>query len=165
MDDKLFRQKLSEVAEWQVPKLSVTDIKEAKQRQRGRGRPSNEDLYQEAHEEIFLEIFDGVNPTVPPQLIKLKNSAVNCEDCGRLCENGRLKETKRYVCNNKPHWRDHCMECNRWLNPYTGKFDLANSNVSVVWNSYMRDVKRRHSDKDQDQTVVIRSYPETEQPL
>lgn len=173
MDDKLFKQKLTEVAEWQLPKLSVTDIKEAKQRHRGRGRPSNEDLYQEAHEEIFIELFNGINPTVPPELLKLKNSAVDCEDCGKLCENGRLKEIKRYVSNNKVNWREHCMTCQRWQDPYTGNFTLANSNVSVVWNSYLRDVKRRYSTDQEDQEnqelvedpIVIRSYPDTEEPL
>ena len=73
MDDKKFKELLSQVADWQIPKLSQTEIKEA--RQRNRGRRSNEELYQEEHEETFLELFEGHNPTMAPELLKVKNQS------------------------------------------------------------------------------------------
>jgi hypothetical protein len=63
MDKELFKQKLSEVADWHIPKLNETDIKESKRKGRGRGRPSVEDLYQQEHQEVFLDLFNGINPT------------------------------------------------------------------------------------------------------
>jgi len=58
MDDEVFKQKLSEVAEWRVPKLKEWEVEQAKQKARGKGRASLEDLYEEEHNKIFLEIFN-----------------------------------------------------------------------------------------------------------
>lgn len=168
MDDKLFKQKLTEVAEWRIPDTVTGTASGDAKAPRKRGRPTAEEAYQEAHEEIFLEIFDGKNPTFPPQILKLKNSAVTCDDCGKHCAEGRLKEIKRYVSNNKVNWREHCMACHRWRDPYTGEFKLVNSNVSTVWNSFVRDTKNKYKSKGniaKEDQGIIRSYPETKDPL
>lgn len=182
MDKKLFEQRLTEVSEWQIPKLTETDIKEARQRQRGRGRVSNEELYQQAQEDLFIEEFDGINPTHPPQIVKLKNLGCVCDDCGRHCENGRHLEKKIYEANKKRHWREKCLTCDRFKNPYTGEFDLAPSVASTKWNAYLRETKNAYASKgnlqkakiaDQRRAVVIsenhseiiRFYPDTKQPL
>lgn len=141
MDDTEYRKKLSEVATWALPKLSATDIKEAKKR--GRGRPSNEELYQEAHEEIFMDIYNGVNPTHPPELIKTKNKATVCDDCGCDCPEGRHKEIKLYETGPKKtrNWRERCITCNMNKNPFTGKFDMTASESPHVWTNYLRETK------------------------
>ena len=127
MDDAEFKQKLSQVAEWRVPKLKEWQVEQAKQKARGKGRPSNGDLYQEEHNKIFLEIFNGVNPTYAPEITKLKIQAVTCGDCGEICEQGRRTETK--FCaggrNEVAYRKERCVECNLYRDPATGKFTIT----------------------------------------
>ncbi len=155
MDDKLFKKLLSQVADWHIPKLTETDLKLSKQSKRGKGRPSNEELYQQSHEEIFLDLYNGVNPTHPPQILKLKNQSCECKDCGKNCENGRHKEKKLYEANKKRHWRERCITCGMFQNPYTGVFDLPPGKSSVVWNYYLRDVKTRYKPKETEGTITF----------
>jgi hypothetical protein len=126
MDKQLFEQLLSQVADWEIPKLSPTDVREAKKRARGRGRPTNEELFQEEHEEIFREIFDGVNPTMTPELKQLKVKAIDCPDCGKHCPNGRKEEIKYYAetAGHVAHQRRRCLECNRYRDPEDGTYSL-----------------------------------------
>jgi len=138
MDDKLFKQLLSEVAEWRIPE-AVTGSKDGVKR--SRGRPSKELQYQLDRERIFQEEFDGVNPTFPPQVIKLKNSACVCEDCGQHCENGRQMEKKLYETSGKKNWRERCLTCERSKNPFTGKYDLTFSQAPHIWTDFLKDRK------------------------
>jgi hypothetical protein len=126
MDKKLFQQLLSEVADWEMPRLTPTDIREAKKAKRGRGRPTNEELYQEEHEDVFREIFEGVNPTHTPELKQLKVKAVDCPDCGRHCPNGRREEIKYYpeTPGHVAHQRRRCLECNNYRDPEFGTYDI-----------------------------------------
>lgn len=143
MDEQEFRQRLSEVAEWRIPKLSATDVKESEKKRRGRGRPTHEELYQDAHEEIFLEIHNGINPTQSPELTRVKTAACICDDCGAHCPNGRKKEKKLYETGKgkKRNWREKCVTCNKSKNPINGKFDLSPQQASVVWTDFLRDSK------------------------
>lgn len=141
MDDTEYRKKLSEVAEWTLPKLSATDTKESLKKRRGRGRPTDEQRYQDAHEEIFLEVHNGINPSHAPVLLKTKNTACTCEDCGDICPEGRKKEKKLYETSGKRNWRERCVTCNRNKNPFTGKFDLTPSEAPHVWTTYLRETK------------------------
>lgn len=140
MDDKEFRQRLSEVAEWKIPKTEQEQTIGAKRR---RGRKSNEERYMELREEIFQQEFDGHNPTIAPMLIRIKHTPITCDDCGELCNNGRQKEKKLYETGGKKnsHWRERCITCNRSKNPFTGKFDLSAQQASAVWTSYLRETK------------------------
>lgn len=167
MDKKLYEQLLSEVAEWTVPKLSATDIREAKKR--GRGRPTNESIYEEQNLLKFLEQHGGVNPTYPPELKKLKCQGHNCQDCGEYCPNGRHTEKKMYEANRTRHWREKCVTCNKFKNPLTGEFDLDPSIASHKWNQFLRDTKGAYKTKRNtalaETTAIIRKYPDTEEPL
>jgi hypothetical protein len=147
MKDEEFKQRLSEVAEWEIPKLSLTTIKQAKQK--ARGRRSAEDKYQEEHEQVFAEIFDGINPTAPVQLLKVKAAACDCEDCGAHCPNGRHKEKKLYQTGvkQKKNWRERCVTCGLHQNPFTGKFELTINEASRVWTDYLRDRKGEYKSK------------------
>lgn len=168
MDDQEFRRRLSEVAEWHIPKLSATDIKESEKRKRGRGRPSDEELYQEAHEEIFLDIYNGINPTTAPEILKLKPAECVCEDCGTICPSGRKKEKKLYETGEKRNWREKCLTCNKNKNPYTGKFDLTPSEAPHVWTDFLKDRKGAYKTKKNEaikESGIIRFYPDTNKPL
>lgn len=147
MDDKLFKQKLSQVAEWRIPEtMTSTQSGDAKSPPR-RGRPSNEDLFMEENEERFLAEHGGVNPTFPPQVLKVKCQAQTCGDCGKFCENGRHTEKKHYVTNNIRHWRERCVTCGLHYNPYTQQYDLNKSRASTVWNGFLRDSKGSYKTK------------------
>jgi hypothetical protein len=165
MKDEEFKQKLSEVAEWRLPKLSNSEIKIAKQKARGKGRPTNEELYQDEHEEIFLEIFQGINPTYSPELVKVKIQSCVCEDCGDHCAEGRKKEKKLYETGDKRNWRERCLTCERSKNPFTGKFDMTNAQAPHVWTDFLKNRKGAYNTTKiqaiKESTVIITKYPET----
>lgn len=138
MDDEEFRTRLSEVADWIIPDTPRETSVNAK---KTRGRKSHENVYCEMHEELFLEHFDGKNPSHAPMLVRVKRAAVNCEHCGQHCAKGRETEARIHLANKKLHWRQRCVTCNLNKNPYTGEFDLRPGESGVVWNQFMRDSK------------------------
>lgn len=150
MDPKLFEQLLSTVSEWSRPKIEDSEPK----RRAGRPRESEPESEPESIDE---------NPTLPPEIAKIKTQACVCEDCGQYCEQGRHKEKKIYMGNGRRHWREKCMTCKHFQNPYTGRFDLPIRTAAQTWNSFLRDVKQRYKVKESN--TVIRKYPETKEPL
>jgi hypothetical protein len=165
------RQKLLEVAEWRMPKLTASEMKISKQKIRGRGRPTSEELYQDEHEEVFLDLFQGINPTHTPELVKVNIKPVDCEDCGRHCENGRQMEIKFYYqqARHVAHRRTRCLVCNKYKDPYTGEFTLPQGPASQVflnWASGENTAKNKKpviETKPEliDHTGVITKYPDT----
>ena len=161
MDDKLFKQLLSQVAEWHIPE-TITSTKDGKPKKlRKRGRPSAEDKFLEQQEEIFLEQTGGVNETFPPQLLKLKNCPTVCEDCGKDCPNGRHAEKKLYQTGDKPNWRERCLTCQKSRNPFTGKFDLSFSEASFVWTDYLKERKGAYKTEGNKARGIIQNDLET----
>ena len=126
MDKDLFEKKLSEVADWALPKLSVTDIKAAQRSRKRPGRPPAEEQYQEEHEQEFLALFNGVNPTMAPEIKKIKIQEQTCSDCGKFCEKGRKTEIKFHKAapGHIAHRRTRCVTCGYYQNPETGQFDI-----------------------------------------
>jgi hypothetical protein len=138
MTNDEFKQKLSEVAEWKLPDTPrETSLNQKKKR----GRKSAEEKYQDEHQEVFLELFEGVNPTYAPMLTKVKRCAITCDDCGEHCPNGRNKEAKLQEKNGKAAWRQKCLTCNKYQNPFNGKFELTGQAASIKWNDFMRETK------------------------
>lgn len=138
MNDEEFKRKLSEVADWRIPEIKLDGV----QRRKLRGRLSNEEKYQDEHEQIFFEIYNGVNPTTTPEITKVHRAATTCDDCGKHCPNGREKEKKLYETNKKKHWREKCLTCGLSLNPKTGLFDAPNRTAAVEWNHWLRGGKK-----------------------
>lgn len=157
MNDAEFKQKLSEVAEWRIPD-TVTGTKDGVAKKK-RGRKSEEEKFQEAHEEIFNEIHGGKNPYFPPIIDKVKCTPVDCEDCGKHCPNGRVKEKKQYETNHK-HWRERCVTCNLLKHPVTGKYEVPITSASVIWANWLRKVNPRYKKKDDDNDGIITSNPD-----
>jgi hypothetical protein len=137
--DELF-QKLAEVAEFRMPKLTPSEIKISKQKSRGKGRPSLEDKYQEEHEEVFLDMFEGINPTHSPELVKVHIKPKDCEDCGVHLTVSREMEIKFYkaVANHIPHWRHRCKTCNKYKDPNTGEFTLPQGPACQVYLNWAK---------------------------
>lgn len=145
------KQKLLQVAEFVMPRLTPSDIKISKQKQRGKGRPTNEQAYQAEHEEVFLDLFQGVNPTHAPELVKMHIKAIDCEDCGRHCEKGRQMEIKFYYQQGRhaAHRRTRCLVCNKYQDPYTGDFTLPQGPASQVFLNWAaaEHTARKNSDE------------------
>jgi epoxyqueuosine reductase QueG len=151
--------KLAEVAEWEMPKLNATEIKTA-----SKGRKTKEEQYQNAHEQEFMEIFNGVNPTHTPVVTKIHSQPTTCDDCGKHCPNGRHKEKKVYEANGNKHWREKCITCGMSQNPFTKQFDLTVAEASSRWANYWRDVKgiykTERNEQRKEHNVIITSYPD-----
>lgn len=152
MDSKLFNQLLETVAETEIPKITGSgEIKPL----RGRGRPTVEEQYQQEHEQVFLEMFDGKNPTIQPVVTKLKIKSLDCPDCGKHCENGRQLDIKYYT--NQPrhvnHQRVRCLNCNLYRHPETKKFTVPQGPASAVflaWAKHEYSVRNREAKKETD---------------
>lgn len=168
MDDEEFKRKLSEVAEWKLPDTPRETSLNAKKK---RGRKSNEEQYMELREELFHEEFGGVNPTYAPMLTRVKYKPTTCEDCGECCPKGREKEAKLHKKNGKTVWRQKCVTCNKFQNPFNGKFELTGSAASIKFNDFMRETKGVYKTKGNElreqvkDPVIIRSYPDTKDPV
>jgi len=163
MDDELFKQKLSQVAEWKLPDTPRETSLNAKKK---RGRKSAEEKYQDEHEEVFMELFDGTNPTYAPMLTRIKHTPYNCE-CGKICDNGCEKEAKLYQTQTKAIWRWKCHTCGMTQDPYTGEYNLNPQKASIVWNSFLRETKGAYASKGNlaKSVGIIRICPETKDPL
>jgi len=138
--EELF-QKLNEVAEWRMPKLSPSEIKISKQKTRGKGRPSLEEKYQEEHEEVFLDLFQGINPTMAPELVKLNIKPKDCEDCGVHLTESRhmnIKFYKETPTGHIAHWRRHCKNCNKYQDPYTKEYTLPQGPACQVYLNWAK---------------------------
>jgi hypothetical protein len=132
--------KMSEVAEFKMPELTKSELKAAKQKGRGAGRPSAEERYQEEHEEVFLDMFEGINPTHTPELVKVHIKPQDCEDCGVHLTVSREMELKFYkkVPGHIAHWRKRCKTCNKYKDPNTGEFTLAQGPACQVYLNWAR---------------------------
>ena len=159
MDEKEFRRLLSEVAEWRIPE-TITDTVSGEKRKR-----KSKDVCEElcdplVEEEVVEEINEqnSVNDTFPPQLIRIKCLSQCCEDCGKVCENGRIKQKRIYEANSKRHWRDYCKSCEMFKDPYTDQYTLPKSKAARTWNDYVRNQnkkKKRQQEKVQIDTVTV----------
>lgn len=138
MDEEEFRRRLSEVADWEIPK---TPRETSLNNRKKRGRKSNEDEYMELREEIFHEEFDGINPTYAPMLTRVKRCGVTCDDCGQHCPDGRETEAKLHTKGKKRVWRQKCLTCKKFQNPFTGEFNLTGCQASIKFNDFMRETK------------------------
>jgi hypothetical protein len=141
MDKKLFQEKLSQVAEWHIPK--VTDVKLPKRK----GRPSSCDIAEQEAAVEWLEKSQGINDTLPVEILKIKHQERACEYCDKVCEKAAHIETKQYFNSNKKYWRSRCMTCGLYENPLTGKFDLTGTQATQQWNNRMRYTKMAYRSK------------------
>lgn len=135
MDNEEYKQKLTEVADWEIPDAKFDGTS---RRRLSRGRPTNEELIERSNEQEFLEKYGGKNPTMALEIKKVHVAAVTCEDCGKHCPNGRRVEAKQHESNNVIHWRKRCVTCNMTQNPWTKNYDLKPGQAGIAWNDYWR---------------------------
>lgn len=148
MDEKLFLQRLSEVSEWHRPKLgpngALSTNKRAKDLPEHPGPITEEqlDLMTDAEAEDYYERLMAwratqPNNSVPPEILKVKIQAVDCEDCGVHCAEGRRVET-RLCSTGQRHWRTRCEACNLYKDPATGQFSIEPQVAHSYLMSYYR---------------------------
>jgi hypothetical protein len=137
MDPKLFKQRLDELAEWRYLKgdTPVSGSKRSRGRKRIKPEPETEDNVDDENSDT-----EQPNQTLSIQVVKMRCQAQVCDDCGRLCAEGRRIEQRIYDHTNRPHWRKHCEACGMTQNPYTGKFDLKGYETHAVWTKYNRNL-------------------------
>jgi hypothetical protein len=146
MDDKLFKQKLSELTEWVYPK--VADNGGGLER-----TPSKEEMALLIEELGGLEELDltaeevqvKINDSIGPVVVKVKHPLKACEDCGLMVA-GRVVQIKQYH-TNKLHWRKKCAGggCDMYQNPMTGKFDVTGKQSQALWASYTNNTGKYRS--------------------
>lgn len=142
MKDEEFKSKLSEVADWQLKDFSAETSPSGrtyKKRKVGKINVNEDDLSSTDEEDLDL---DANADSAPVELLRVKVQACTCEDCGRYCEGGRKTEAKKHTGNNKNHWRERCLTCNLYFNPFTDKFDLKQNMVASTWVNWLRDGRR-----------------------
>lgn len=129
MDKKDFNTWLSQIAEWKQIRI------EPEGKTGKRGRRTLEEMYQDSSEEDFLEQHpDGINPSIPPVLVKLKTTPCVCDDCGCV-KQGRLVEYKKYTYPEQ-HWRAFCTACQKWQDPETKEFSVTKTGVTFAFRKW-----------------------------
>ena len=147
MDNEEFKRRLSEVAEWRVPKAEFDGV--------SRRRLKSSKVKVTAPDEIsceqeFVERFGDLNPTKPLEVLEIKIKEFDCPDCHRVCTQGRVVESRLHTSNKINHWRRRCTECGFFQNPNTGAYDVPSGRSGIVWNEYMRvrGVKQRQQERE-----------------
>jgi len=146
MDDKLFKEKLSELTEWVYPK--VADNGGGLER-----NPTKEEMAELIDELGGLEELDlseeeaqlKINDSIGPVVVKIKHPLKACEDCGQMVA-GRVVQTKQYW-TNRMHWRKKCAGggCGLYQNPMTGQFDVTGKQSQQLWARYTNNTGKYKS--------------------
>ena len=134
MNKDEFLKRLSEVSEWHIPMLGPNGCysvaKGREKRIEHPGMVTEEELEAMSEHEV-KQYYDKLmawresqpNPSVQPEILAVKIQAKDCEDCGQHCPNGRKTQKKLHDSGSK-HWREWCLECQRYRDPLTGEFTV-----------------------------------------
>lgn len=133
MREEDFLKKLSEVAEWHRPTIGPNgcySVAKGHPRVEHPGEITEQELAEMSDEEA-QSYYDQLtawreqlpNESVPPKIKRLKFDPKPCEDCGQTLEQHRQCEKKLYI-SGTTHWREKCLNCNRYRHPETGKFTV-----------------------------------------
>lgn len=135
MDNEQFLKRLTELAEWEYPKIGPNGCESVVKK---RGRKSQEEQEWEANEEEMIgeEVVVSDNDTLPPRITKLKPHVELCPDCGETVLDRTVAIKKCYT--NKPHWRQQCVTCKKHRDPRTGEFCLTGVEAQLAWQAYNR---------------------------
>jgi hypothetical protein len=134
MDNNEFLQKLSELTEWEIPKVGPGGCS----MHRKKAVVEEVELDEDGEEIVFEEpITKGPNTTMAPRIIKIKPQPRMCEDCHEIVDN---RVTLRKV-NFTPvmHWREKC-NCGIHKDPNTGEFSLrTNQELQDAFRKYLQN--------------------------
>ena len=129
MNNELFLKRLSEVCEWQYPKIADVPAEPMLE------QPSDLDCDgDEVKDSLIGQPIRTVNDTHSPQIVKLKYQNKNCEDCGKPCPKGRKVIIQHYTSHGGS-WRESCKNCGLHRDPRTGEFTLPSSVAASVYQN------------------------------
>lgn len=124
MEDKLFRQRLTELAELRLRKP------------RASGEPEPELVFRQGQEHLLSE---QDNPTHLLEIKRIKYQERPCEYCERSVVNQRITQAlHRYP---QPHWRRSCSGCGLTQDPLTGQFVLRGTGIANHFVSVFKNKK------------------------
>jgi hypothetical protein len=126
MDQKLFLERLSELAELKAIKPAISAATRA---------PAEPEEIVRHGRSVFLTKKD--NPSWAYEIKKLKTESKPCDHCGRKVKNQVI--TRRLVNYPEPHWREKCQSCLMTKNPETGDFDLTEYRAGIVFTGFFRN--------------------------
>ncbi len=136
MDNEEFLKRLSELAEWERPQYGVNGAKSVlKGQNRKKVPPIIEEYLDDLEEEQEPQV-TGPNQSIGPVITKLKPQQRNCDDCGCVVTNRKVERKLHFT--NKPHWREHCVTCNLYKDPRTGKFSLTSKESQMIYQTVTR---------------------------
>jgi hypothetical protein len=140
MNEKEFLKRLSEVSEWHRPQTGPNGcysvVKGAKAKSIEHPGVITEQELEEMTDSEVKRYYDRLmawreaqpNESVPPEILKVKVQARDCDDCGRHCPQGRRTQRKLHESGGR-HWREYCEVCEHFKDPLTGLFTV-NKEVS-----------------------------------
>ena len=137
MQEKDFKEKLSEVADWKTAEIKLDSSTKRRLKQVSRKNLDPEELYEIEHELAFYEINGGVNPSYPPTLLEVKVCDTPCDDCGKICKGGRKMQHKKFFKEGGSIWRQKCVSCGMTQHPQTKEFNLDTYHANKVWSLYL----------------------------
>jgi hypothetical protein len=169
MKEEEFRALLTQVADWIIPEnasLISAPIRKRGARKSVKNKKSSRSIKKESHE--FLDKnnghgssdFEGEDGELfayseeylqqqqqrheqskSPMLTGVHCASTICEDCDKVCAQGRVKEKRYYLAAGTPHWRTSCLTCGLGKDPYTGVFSVPLAKLSSVWNNFVRSAQ------------------------
>lgn len=128
MRDEEFKQKLTEVADWEIPLDSEGSNQHLKLKKLAR-------LQQQEDVEV--------NDTLSPRILNIKYCESSCEDCGKIVQ-GRRKEIQVYRNKSVCGLKEKCVNCGLHKDPYTKEFNLTGIEASIKWNRYAKGITSRY---------------------
>lgn len=160
MDEKLFLQKLSELAEWHRPQTGpqgFPSVRRGKEAHAIAKPPpvTEEELNQMSDEEVE-DYYDQLvkwresqpNESVPPEILKLRAPTEPCEACGKELTEHRRVECKKYDSAGG-HWRTRCVNCNLYQNPMTKEFSISQGASHQFFIDFYRPKQGKYNSKYQ----------------
>lgn len=113
-----YLRKLSEVAEWEVPKIDeINRPKHLPVAQRPRSRWASEEERLEYIDEVTPDfVVGGRNLTMMPRIKRIKQEPKPCElGCGEMVLAQKIDKTHHQW--PEPHWRTKCTNCQHYVHP------------------------------------------------
>jgi hypothetical protein len=165
MDNELFLKRLSEVSEWH--RSDGTNYHKDNKKIVSQPPVYTEAELAEMTDEEAEELYEWVmawreqqpNEGLPPLIKTVKIQAIDCEDCGRHCPNGRKTEHKLCTSGSR-HWRHRCGECGFYKDPADGTYSLDAKGVHQYLGSYYRPkqgvYKSRHNPNPQKKVSIVK---------
>lgn len=131
MNNKEFEDKLSQVADWRVPKPTTSPTLRTDKDHVEQVIVENPSTGEKTSKDLSM----ASNATLPIEITQIKPKP--CQHCERTVTDQVIK-IKRHMTPT-PHWRQRCSACRLYMNPFTNKFELGEAETPRYWGRFLRD--------------------------